>query len=293
MSQQSRINGDIRAHEFIAGTGAVVEPGVVICGKDGGYAESVILGDYCYVGRDVRIMCPEFRIGHYSKLHAGSFGHGVKPLQIGRNCWIGGNVVLDSMGGLDIDDNVGIGAGSQVWTHIQFGDVVEGCRFHSTRYMHLQKDAWFVGHCLVSPVNVGERAMALLGSTITKDMLPNHVYAGVPAVDVTAKVGPQFETRSNVDKVIKLENVIAEFELHRPEFAGQLRVAVSQYEFEDVLGEESRGRTWFDVSRRVYNRTYSAAEVAFLKSHTPLVKFTPHDEPSFIELQAQGEAVGA
>lgn len=109
------------------------------------------------------------------------------PARIGRNCWFGGNVILDSMGGLDIDDNVGIGAHSQVWTHMQFGDLVEGCRFYSNRYMYIGKDVWLVGHCILSPVEVGERSMALVGSVITKNMLPNHIYAGVPAQDVTEK----------------------------------------------------------------------------------------------------------
>ena len=34
--------------------------------------------------------------------------------------------------------------------------------------------------------------MAMVGSVITRDMAPNHVYGGAPAVDLTAKVGPQF-----------------------------------------------------------------------------------------------------
>lgn len=186
---ESQIEGTINADHVQIGQGVVVEEGVVIKGKDGP-ARQVILGDFCYIGRQTRIITPEFRLGDYSKLHAHSFAHGEKPMQIGRNCWIGGNTVLDSMGGLDIDDNVGIGAHSQIWTHIQFGDIVEGSRFFSKKYMHLGKDAWFVGHCIVSPVRVGPKSMAMVGSVVTKDMLPNHIYAGVPAKDMTDKMGP-------------------------------------------------------------------------------------------------------
>lgn len=279
-----RIEGRILAREVVIGKGAVVEADVLICAKDGGPADRVVLGDYCYIGRGVRIMAPEFRLGHYSKLHAGCYGHGVKPLQIGRNCWIGGGVVLDSMGGLDIDDNVGIGAGSQLWTHIQFGDVVEGCRFKSEKYMHVGKDAWLVGHCIVSPVSIGERAMALTGSVVTKDMLPNHVYGGVPAVDLTEKVGTQFEPRTVEQKAQVLRQMIAEFDAAYPHYANQLFVSESAEKFRSD-GAYTPDLTSFDVSRRVYNRTYSDAEVLFLKQHTPLVKFTPFDEPSFIELQ--------
>jgi acetyltransferase-like isoleucine patch superfamily enzyme len=272
----SRIEGTINADEVIIGKGVVVEDGVLITGREG-KARKVVLGDFSFIGRHTRIMTPEFKIGHYSKLHAFSYAHGDNPLQIGRNCWIGGNVVLDSKGGLDIDDNVGIGAQSQLWTHIQFGDIVEGNRFFSNRYVHIGKDAWFVGHCIVSPVEVGERSMALVGSVITKDMLPNHVYAGVPAKDVTDKVGPQFEERTVNQKADKLKEIIDEFVANNPQFKNQLLVVQSPEEIKE-------GVCCFDVSRRVYTRTYSDAEVAFLRRHVPLIKFTPEDEPSFITL---------
>lgn len=276
--QQSRIEGEINAKHVEIGRGVVVEPGVVITGKHGP-AESVILGDYCYIGRDTRIIVPEFRLGHYSKLNAMSFCHGTLPMQIGRNCWIGGQVVLDSIGGLDIDDGVGIGAQSQIWTHIQFGDIVEGCRFYGGKYMHIQRDAWFVGSCLVSPVEVGERAMALLGSVVTRDMQPNHVYGGSPAVDLTEKIGPQFEARTIDEKADKLRTLIGSFAWEHPECLEQLVVVCDASE---IVDDE---RTYFDVSTRTYTRTHSAAEVAFLKAWTPLVKFTAVGEDSFIKLQ--------
>ena len=274
---ESKIAGTINADEVIIGRGVTVEAGVVITGKSGP-ARRVVLGDFCYIGHDTRILAPEFRLGDYSKLHANSFAHGELPLQIGRNCWIGGNCVLDSMGGLDIDDNVGIGAHSQIWTHIQFGDIVEGCRFQSTKYMHVGKDAWFVGHCIVSPVAIGERSMALVGSVVTRDMLPNHVYAGVPAADVTAKVGTQFENIDTPEKARRLSALIESFTAEHPEYAGQLAVVQSPDDRPD-------GVCCFDVSQRVYTKRYLEAEVAFLKRHVPLVKFTPEGEAPFITRQ--------
>ncbi len=269
-----KIEGVIEADDIQVGRGVVVEQGVLITGK-GGPARRVILGDFCYIGRQSRIMVPEFRLGHYSKLHAFLFAHGEKPLQIGRNCWIGGNVVLDSLGGLDIDDNVGFGAHSQVWTHIQFGDIVEGTRFYSRKYMHVGKDAWFVGHCVLSPVRVGERSMAMVGSVVTRDMLPNHIYAGVPAEGVSDKLGFQFEKRTVDQKAAKLQELIdAFFQIH-PEYRGQLLVIRSQE-------QKREGICCFDVSRRTYTRTYSPAEVAFLKAYVPLVKFTAEEEPPFV-----------
>jgi acetyltransferase-like isoleucine patch superfamily enzyme len=277
VATDSRIEGVINADEVHVGRGVVIEDGVLITGK-GGPARKVVLGDFCFVGRQTRINVPEFRLGDYSKLHAFSFAHGDMPMQIGRNCWIGGNVVLDSIGGLDVDDNVGIGAHSQVWTHIQFGDIVEGCRFFSRKYMRLEKDAWFVGHCVVSPVSVGEKSMAMVGSVVTTDMLPNHIYAGVPARDVTEKLGLQFDTRSIEQKAMRLQELIDAFVRDHPHYREQLMVIKSPDEIR-------QGVCCFDVSRRTYTKTYSQAEVAFLKAHVPLVKFTPDGEPPFVSPQ--------
>lgn len=275
---EPRIEGQIEADDLVVGKGVVVEKGAYISGK-GERARRVVLGDFCFVGRETRILCPEFRLGDYGKFHAYGFAHGEKPLQIGRNCWIGGNVVLDSTGGLDIDDNVGIGAHSQLWTHIQFGDIVEGSRFYSNRYMHVGKDAWFVGHCIVSPVEVGERSMAMVGSVVTRNMLPNHVYAGVPARDVTDKMGPQFEDRSIDQKAGKLQALIDRFVEGNPQFRDQLAVIRSR-------SEVRPGVCCFDVSRRTYTKSYAPAEIAFLKAHVPLVKFCPDGEPPFVVPQA-------
>lgn len=272
---ESSILGCINADEIVIGQGVLVEEGVLITGKNG-RASRVVLGDFCYIGRGTRILVPEFRLGDYSKLHAHSFAHGEKPLQIGRNGWIGGGTVLDSMGGLTVDDNVGIGSQSQIWSHIRFGDIVEGCRFFQQKPVRIGKDAWFVGHCIVSPVAVGERSMALAGSVVTRDMLANHVYGGVPAVDLTDRVGGQFEERSVGQKAAKLREIIDAFTARHPEHSGNLLVVTSPEEIRP-------GVCCFDVSRRVYTKTRSDAEVAFLKAHVPLVKFTPLGEPPFVE----------
>jgi acetyltransferase-like isoleucine patch superfamily enzyme len=259
---ESEIRGEIRANNIRVGKGVVVEEGVIITGPSGP-AESVVLGDYSYIGRDTRIIVPSFSLGDYSKLHALSFCHGAEGMQIGRNCWIGGQTVLDSLGGLAIDDNVGIGAHSQIWTHIKFGDIVEGCRFHSTKYMHVKKDAWFVGHCIVSPVEIGERSMAMVGSVVTRDMLPNNIYAGVPAKNISDKVGFQFEERTIEEKIQKMEEIIHGFEQSHPEYKNKI----------------------IAVADRTYTKKHTEAEVAFMKENVPLIKFVPKDEPVFVNVQ--------
>jgi len=271
----NRIDGKIDAKEIILGKGVVVEKDVIIRGKHGP-AEKVRLGDFSFIGRGSVILTPHFELGDYSKLNAGAFIHGEMPARIGRNCWFGGNVILDSMGGLDIDDGVGVGAHSQIWTHMQFGDLVEGCRFFSNRYMYIGKDVWLVGHCILSPVEVGEKSMALVGSVITKNMLPNHIYAGVPAQDVTDKMGKQFEERTPEQKKEVLEKILGEFLTKNPQYHGSLEACLS------YPSKSESGVTYFNVSDRTYSQNFSEAEVAFLKAKVPLVKFTPKGAPAWL-----------
>lgn len=272
---ENRILGQIQAEKLELGKGVFVDKDVIITGKNGP-AKRVRLGDFSYIGRGTVIMTPEFEIGDYSKLHSGAFVHGQKPARIGRNCWIGGSVVLDSMGGLDIDDNVGIGSHSQVWTHIQFGDIVEGSRFFSSTYLYIARDVWLVGHCILSPVKVGEKSMALVGSVITKDMEANHIYAGVPAKDVSDKMGLQFEYRTNEEKLEKLSLLICHFLEDKPQFSGCLEPCI---DYPQIL---KAGVTYFSVKDRTYTQNYSEAEVAFLRANTPLVKFYPRNKEKWL-----------
>lgn len=244
-----KIDGKIEADDLIIGAGVVVQKGVLIKGR------RIVLGDFCFIGNDVKVLVDDFEIGAYSKLHAFSFAHGDQPMRIGSCCWIGGSVVLDSLGGLDIGDGVGIGSHSHLWTHIRFGDVVQGCRFNSRKPMVVENDAWLVGHCLCNPVHVGARSAAFLGSVITKDMLPDRVYAGVPAVDITDKTGSQFQQIPTKEKERRLQKIVDEFEHRHPEFKGKAPE--------------------MDVERRTYRRTYSEAEVTFFKENVPLVKLYP------------------
>ncbi|MBW3244186.1 hypothetical protein KUV57_16080 [Epibacterium sp. DP7N7-1] len=268
----SKISGKIDADEIHIGQGVIMEEGALITGKTG-RCKRVHIGDFCYIGKNTKVMAPEFVIGDYSKLHENAFCHGVEPLRIGRNCWFGGGVILDCMGGLDIHDNVGVGAGSQLWTHAQFGDIVEGSRFHSHKKMTVGKDAWFVGHCLVSPVVVGPRSMAMLGSVVTSDMQENHIYGGSPAKNLTDKIGSQFVDRTVDEKIAAAMQMVAEFEDTFPEHRGRLMPV------ETVPSTADKSITYLELSTRSYTRRQSSAEVAFFQAYVPLIKLVPQGEP--------------
>lgn len=266
------IHGAIDADEVYAGRGVVVEAGAVI------RAKRVLLGDYCYVGAGVRVFAEEFRLGDYTKWHEHGLGSGDGVLQIGRNGWIGRDVVLDGKGGLTIDDGVGIGHGSQLYTHVQFGDVLwvrDG--LYQRWPLRVGHDVWLVGHVLVGGARViGPWSMALAGSAVTRDVPPGHVYGGSPAVDVTEKVPPQLDEWRTVDRrAAMLGAMLARFADDEPLLKGVLRVASGA----DAIA----GATNFDVEARTYTQTHSPAEVAFLRAHTPLVKFTPDGAPPFVD----------
>ncbi|MEZ4398700.1 MAG: hypothetical protein R3B06_01680 [Kofleriaceae bacterium] len=259
---QARIDAD----HVQLGTGTVIHPGAVLCGADGGRARRIVVGDHCYIGDSVQIRCDDFTLGDYGKVHHHTNVHGHRACVIGHNAWIGQSCIVDATGGMTIGDNCGIGAHSQLWSHIKYGDTLEGCRFLGDKPMVIGKDVWFVGHCIVSPITAGDRAMAMVGSVITRDMLPNHVYGGAPAVDLTPKVGPQFAPVTTAAKLDRMRGLVAE--------AGVDAAAIAVVATAADIGSDDR--TYFVVDDRTYTKRGTAAEVALMKFLLPARgKFTP------------------
>lgn len=152
----------------------------------------VEIGDDCYFGDGVRVDADSFVIGNRGAVYPGCFFPGPGIITIGDDFWLGKDATVDCQGGITIGNHVGIGGGSQVWTHIKFGDVRRGCRFHENYPVVIEDDVWLVGHVLCCAKHLGARSMAMLGSVIVKDMEPDRTYAGVPARDMTDVFGPQY-----------------------------------------------------------------------------------------------------
>lgn len=257
---------NIEAKNLHIGKGAVVDPSAKIRGLNG-KAESIYIGDHTYIGADVQIICDDFRIGDYGKLHHHVNVHGYKPCRIGHNAWIGQYTIIDSIGGVTIGNNCGIGAHSQLWSHIKYGDTLEGCRFNGSGTLKIGDDVWFVGHTIVSPIIAADRSMALVGSVVTKDMSYNEVYAGNPAKSISDKVGNQFNDTSLQTKYDRMLAYLNEF---KPE-ANRIRVVKDSTEirFDDDI-------SYFSVKERVYKKTNSEEEVRFMKYLLPeKAKFVP------------------
>lgn len=223
----------------------------------GANCRNVEIGFGSFIGDDIYIDVEELRIGEYTTIHHGSILHG-KKTSIGHNCWFGHYTIIDSLGGdTRIGNNVGVGAHSQLWSHMKFGDMLNGCRWNSAGRLYLDDDVWLVGHSIVGPIHAKSKAMLMTGSVATKDMEENCIYAGSPAVNLSVKLGGQFEERSVEEKTSKFQELIASF-CEKNNVDPEAFVIVDKF-------DPSSTRTQFNVRDRTYMPTRSEDERSFIK----------------------------
>lgn len=261
------IYSNIDSEEFYIGKNTIIEPSAKIRGING-KAKKIIIGDNCYIGENVQIICDDFSLGDYSKIQHDTNIHGYLPCSIGHNAWIGQYTIIDSIGGTTIGNNCGIGAHSQVWSHIKFGDTLEGCRFLTEKPMLIGNDVWFVGHCIVSPIVAEDKSMAMVGSVITKDMKYNEIYAGSPAKSISDKIGFQFKEVSCQDKLTKMNLYLNDWNYNCKSIKIVSDISEIDFNQEEV--------TYFNVQDRTYLKRGTDEEISFMKYLLPArAKFTP------------------
>ncbi len=258
----------ILADKIHIGEGTVIHPSAKIGGLNGN-AKKIHIGENCYIGENVQIICDDFKLGDYSKIHHHTNVHGYKPCIIGHNAWIGQYSIIDSIGGMYIGNNCGIGAHSQLWSHIKYGDTLEGCRFLSEKKMEIGNDVWFVGHCIVSPIKAADKSMAMVGSVVTKDMDYNSIYAGSPAKLISDKIGYQFVDVTVEDKFQKMLNYLRESSLN----SDRIKIVKMKEEinFDDSI-------SYFNVADRRYTKKRNKEEISFMEYLLPdKAKFVPYE----------------
>jgi len=259
---------NVQTENFEIGINSFIDPTAVIRGING-KAKRIKIGDNCFIGGNVQIICDDFEIGDYSKIQHSTNIHGYKPCSIGHNAWIGQYTIIDSIGGTVIGNNCGIGAHSQLWSHIKFGDTLEGCRFLMDKPLEIGNDVWFVGHCIVSPIKAMDKSMAMVGSVVTKDMEENHIYAGSPAKSISDKIGFQFIDLSLETKFEKLNKYLSQSNVS----PNRIKVVKSsdEIDFNDI------NISYFNVSNRCYTKRQSEEEIKFMKFLLPeKAKFVPY-----------------
>ena len=257
---------NIHSEEIIVGKNVVIEPSAIIRGVDG-KAKKIVIGDNIYIGSDVQIICNELTILDYSKVHHHTNFHGRMPLQIGYNCWIGQYSIIDSTGGTTIGNNCCVSAHNQLWSHMSFGDTLEGCRFKREAPLTIGNDVWFGGHCIVSPIIAEDKSMALAGSVITKNMKYNEIYAGTPAESVSFKMGNQFNPVSADEKIIRMTAYLNEWGGDK----NKIKITTS-HSYSNLDDDVS----YFNVSDRTYTKKRTPAEISLMKFLLPYrAKFIP------------------
>lgn len=260
----------VKEDEITTGINFAVEDNVRLIGIGDG-PKSFVFGDNVFIGEDVKIIGNRVMILDYTKVHNHSFIFAPMPITIGYNCWMGQNVILNAEAELTIGNNVCIAAYSQLWTHVKFGDTLEGCRFNSTKPMIIEDDVWIAGHCVVAPIHARKKSMALAGSVVLHDMIENHIYAGVPARDITEKLGPQFETVSVDAKFEKMKKYLDEF------LCAQGRAHDHSIEIvREYPANPDPCKTYFNVGNRTYTKRNTEIEHEFMKYLLPeKAKFIP------------------
>ena len=252
---------NIQVEEPILGKNVTISPTAIIRGING-KSKKIEIGDNTYIGDNVQIIVDEFKIGDYSKVHHHTNFHGYKPLIIGHNAWVGQGTIIDSIGGVTIGDNCGLGAYSQLWSHIRYGDPLNGCNYESDKPLTIGNDVWFVGHCVVSPITAKDRSMALVGSVITKDMEENHIYGGSPAKDLTGKIPSQFSPITIEEK----RNIISKYPI-----PPSIRI------IEDICEIKEEDISYFNINDRKYTKKGTDEEIQFMKMlQSELIKFIPY-----------------
>lgn len=261
----------INVRELAIGKNVIIEPFVQINCK------RLLLGDGVVIKSGTRIEMTDLVIGDYTIINNHCFLTGTDWCRIGYNCWIGHYSIIDSIGTTRIRNGVGIGAHSQLWTHIYFGDILNGCRFSSKKPLVIEDDVWFVGHCIVSPIQAKKRSMAMVGSVITKDMQENHVYAGLPAKDITDKIGPQYEA---VDLNTKRQSL----EKHLCDFFKRVKPSKNRIKIVDNLDPRVHGYTQFSVSEGFYTKNLFEEEVQFIRYlHPDKARFLPLGDKDWVK----------
>lgn len=178
----------IEAENVRLGDGCRIEHGVRVKGL-GSVCSHFSLGDESFLGFSNQILVPHFEMGDYSQIHNSGLHSGYKPLVIGHNCWIGQNSILNSTETLKIGNNCRIGTGSQLWTHVASGELMEGCTLLGFQPLTLEDNVWIVGGAVISPgLLLKKNTIVMTGSVLTKSTEEFHTYAGVPAKDITDKL---------------------------------------------------------------------------------------------------------
>lgn len=113
-----------------------------------------------------------------------------EKLVCGEHVWIGEGAYVDASGGLTIGAHTTIGVGVYVWTHTSIlanllMQNVPGGALVARKPSRIGSGCYIVGPSVINPgVEIGDRAVVLPMSVVTKDVPDNKIVCGAPAHEV-------------------------------------------------------------------------------------------------------------
>jgi acetyltransferase-like isoleucine patch superfamily enzyme len=287
----------IKANTISIGHNSRIEQRTIMQGFAGDTLDEISIGDESLIASDNRIFVAGFYLGDYVKVHNHTLINGRARCLIGHNSWVGQNNILNCEADLRVGNCVGLGIYTSVWTHVYYGDMLEGCRLHNVEPTTIGDDVWVMGaYNVISPgVTIGDKAMILTQSAVSKDVPGNTTWAGTPARDVTAKMGIPFRDVSLQEKFAIMRQYVEDFVQSYPheQIANGWRLLPTaagiqepcDIAFYDVFTDgdidiktpcmvitmsdktvhKDHATTVFDLSQRTYTKRRHPIEIAFLR----------------------------
>lgn len=126
------------------------------------------------------LRCFGIKIGKKSSIHRGCRFFHVGKFKMGNDSVINFGCYLDNRRGIKIGDNVGIAHNTKIYS---LGHDMESPKFETKGAQVIIKDNAFIfSNALIMPgVTIGEGAIVLAGSVVTKDVEPWTIVGGNPA----------------------------------------------------------------------------------------------------------------
>ena len=255
-------------------------------------AHQFYIKDNVFIGKSTTINVPKFLIGDYGVIHSMNI-YGESPLEIGHNVWIGQETIINTRKIVMMGDNVRIGAKSQIYTHSASGEIIEGTQLFAEREVILEDNTWLNGSVVISPgVRVRSWSVVLIGSVLAKDTKEYHLYAGIPARDITEKIKP-YKRLSLNEKYKLMKKFVKEFYEKNPQFTNKIFMFNNpKYVKEDMPNKDSiiifkdasgkfnlKNNSVFDIKTKMYKKVRSEIEIDFIKQNLGHnFRFIPYED---------------
>ena len=134
----------------------------------------------------------DYVVDRWEKARSLGFGEGASiydsalvlgDVTVGRETWVGPNVVLDGSGGLAIGEFCSISAGVQIYSHDTVDWAISGGRMEPDRVPTRIGDRCYIGpNAIVAKgVTIGEGCVVGAGSVVLCDLPPHSKAVGAPA----------------------------------------------------------------------------------------------------------------